>query len=125
MGVAFSVLILATHTYRAGDFTAYIREGETAFFVNIFTWVDDRDFRICQCHRHNQIKWRLLAVEAIIELGLFAFGRAHVHYAELQCEANLLRGQADAVFVIHGVDHVVGELRERVIKFCNRVADFA
>jgi len=55
------------------------------------------------------------------------FGFAHVHDAELDGMANLLGGEADALGIVHGVDHFVGEFPQGGVKnrnFCTFLTEY-
>ncbi len=114
VGVALDVLEFHFDVGVADDFAANAGEGEAAFFVGGLGLLGG-DLRVHDDERHDEIERRGLAIELVKEIH-WSVAELHIHDEDLLGHVDLLRGQADAFLVIHGVEHVARELFQLIVK---------
>ncbi len=100
---AVFILKLYGNLVGARDIAANIGKGEAAFFEDVLIGIlVDGDLRVGDDHGHEEIERGLRAIELPIEIDVTL---AKIYCAQLEGATDLLGGEADAVRVMHRVDH--------------------
>jgi hypothetical protein len=109
MGEALQILKFEADGVGADHLATDTGEGKATLLVAGLLAGQHGDLGVGDGQRHAEVQRRLAAVEGPIELRL---GRPQIDHAELDGLAHLLGGQSDALLLVHGLDHVLGEFAQ-------------
>lgn len=117
VGDAVLILVGDLDFVGAGDIAADVGEGKAALLIGVLFRREGFDHGVGDDHGHEEFAGRVGAVEFPVEVEV---GEAEIDHAELEGLADLLSGEADALGVVHGLDHVKTELLKREIEGSDR-----